>query len=223
MQSLGRVALAAACAVGSFVRAHADGETAASATALVADDEDGAIGGRLLDDETFAVRAVGGRLILDGGLLAGAPTALGTGLAKGVIAGVRVGGDTFGWGVRAAYASASEDGAAWAVIQREVRVLATGGVQRRLGRGVVGLRLGLGGTLVHERRVRHQGMRAGLTGDALETRAVAIVPAASLDATIGLHVRGPWMLQLAGGPSLGLVEGAPHGAWAATLGIAWRP
>jgi len=202
MKLFGTTALAAACVLGSFGRARADE-------------------GRLLDDDTFAFRP-SSCVVLDGGVVGGAPTALATGFAKGVVAGISV-GKLLTWGARASYVSASEDGEAWAVTHREVRVVATGGVQHALGRGVVGLRLGAGGTLVHERRLRHQGMRAGLEGDELETTETALLPTATLEAVIGLHVRGPWMLQLSAGPSLGIVDGEPRSAWSVALGVGWHP
>jgi hypothetical protein len=177
--------------------------------------------GRLLDDETFSYRPHH-CAVYDAGFVLAAPTALPTGLARGVAAGVTV-GKTFAWGVRASYASASEDGEAWAATHREVRALATGSVQHVLGRGVLGLRAGLGGTFVHEHRMRHQGGRAGLEGDELEATNLALLPTATLDATLGLHVRGAWMLQLSAGPSVSLIDGETRGAWSAALGVAWHP
>jgi hypothetical protein len=84
------------------------------------------------------------------------------------------------------------------------------------------VRLGAGGTLVHESRIRNQGERAGLMGDALETSAFAFVPAADLEAVVGLHVIGSWLVVVSGGPSLALVEGEPRWSWTAELGVAWR-
>jgi len=202
MKLFGTTALAAACVLGVFGRAHADD-------------------GRLLDDDTFAYRP-SSCMVLDGDVVVGAPTALATGLANGVVAGISI-GKLLTWGARASYVSASEDGEAWAVTHREVRLIATGGVQHTLGRGVVGLRLGLGGTLVHERRLRHQGMRAGLEGDELETTDLALLPTATLEAVIGLHVRGPWMVQMSAGPSLSILDGDPRSAWSVALGVAWHP
>lgn len=91
-------------------------------------------------------------------------------------------------------------------------------MQHAIGRGLVGLRLGAGGSLVHEHRTRHQGGRAGLEGDALEATNLALVPTATLDAALGLHIRGPWMLHLAAGPSVSLVEGDAKTAWTRNWG-----
>ena len=104
-----------------------------------------------------------------------------------------------------------------------VRVQVTGGVQTSPGRGTLGLRLGLGGTLVHETRDRNQGMRAGLTGSELETSAFALLPAADLDAVVALHIAGPWLLMTSGGPSLDVHDGKLHAGWSAELGVAWQP
>jgi hypothetical protein len=193
----------------------------AGASVALASGRAGADDGRLLDDETFSYKPPY-CAVWDGGFFLAAPTALPTGLASGIGAGVTV-GKTFAWGVRASYASASEDGEAWAVTHREVRALATGTVQHELGRGLLGLRVGLGGTFIHEHRMRHQGMRAGLEGDELEATNLALLPTATLDATIGLHVRGAWMLQLSAGPSISIVDGDARGAWSTALGVAWHP
>jgi hypothetical protein len=190
------------------------GIIALAATPAVADD------GRLLDDETFAYKPHWCTTI-DGGLVMAKPTALPTGMAMGAGAGITV-GRTLAWGVRAQYTSASEDGEAWAVTHREVRAIATGTVQHALGRAMLGLRLGAGATLVHEHRLRHQGGRAGLEGDELEAKNLALVPTATLDAALGLHVRGPWMLQLAVGPSVSVIDGEAQAAWTVQLGVAWH-
>jgi len=202
MKLFGKAALAGTSVVLSLGRAAADE-------------------GRLLDDDTFAYRA-SSALVLDGGVAIAAPSALPTGLAKGLIAGFAY-GRTLRWGARASYVTASEDAEAWAVTHRETRLLATATLEHALGRGVVGLRLGLGGTLVHEHRLRHQGMRAALEGAALETSSIALLPTATLEAVIALHVRGPWLVELGGGPSLSILDGRARGAWSTTVGIAWQP
>jgi len=120
---------------------------------------------------------------------------------------------------RAAYsrhlARRLQGGDAW---QSEFR-----GRRASAGRGTIGLRIGVGGTLVHESRVRNQGMRAGLMGSELETSAFRLLPAADLDAVVALHVAGPWLLMTSGGPSVDLLDGKLHGGWSAQLGVAWQP
>jgi len=174
----------------------------------------------LFSDETWRYSSTGA-IAIDGGLDVGFPAALPTGLARGVGAGVTW-GRRLAVGARVSYATASESSSAWLVTHRDLGLRITGSLQHVAGRGLVGLRLGVGGTLVHESRLRHQGMRAGLEGDALQTSAYAMLPAANLDAVIGVHVRGPWRLQLSGGPSIVLNDGA-HAGWSAGVGVAWQP
>ncbi|MEO8706208.1 MAG: hypothetical protein ABI867_39625 [Kofleriaceae bacterium] len=172
--------------------------------------------------DTFDYRT-DGDLLLDGGLVVGFPTALPTGLSRGIGAGVTVGHCPLRWGARVAWVSATESTRAWTVTNADLRMRVTGSLQHDAGRGAFGLRLGLGGTLVHESRSRNQGERAGLTGDELSTSVFAMVPAADLDAVVTLHVVGPWALMMSGGPSVATINGDLHGSWSAELGIAWRP
>jgi hypothetical protein len=177
--------------------------------------------GTLLGDDTWNYHS-SGRVAVDGGLVVGFPAALPTGLSTGAGAGVTV-GDTVTWGARASWVTATESSLPWTVTQSDLRLRVTGGVQAAPGRGTIGLRLGLGGILVHETRLRNQGMRAGLTGSELETSAFALLPAADLDAVLALHIAGPWLLMTSGGPSLELHDGKLHAGWSAELGVAWQP
>ena len=127
------------------------------------------------------------------------------------------------WGARVSWVTATESSLPWTVTHSDLRLRVTGGVQTAPGRGTIGLRLGLGGTMVHETRVRNQGMRAGLTGSELQTSAFAMLPAADLDAVVALHIFGPWLLMTSGGPSLDLRDGKLHAGWSAELGVAWQP
>ena len=159
---------------------------------------------------------------IDGGLVVGFPTALPTGLSKGVGGGITFGDCPLRWGARAAWVTATESTEFWKVTHSDLRLRLSGSAQHDLGRGSLGLRLAAGGTLVHESRVRNQGARADLMGDALETSAFAFVPAADLEAVVGLHVIRSWMVVISGGPSLAIVDGDPHWSWTAELGVAWR-
>lgn len=172
--------------------------------------------------DSFAIRT-GGPLTIDGGLVLGFPTALPTGLSRGIGGGVTFGACPLRWGARAALVTATESTRAWEVTHSDLRLRVTGSAQRDVGRGSFGLRLGAGGTLVHESRLRAQGMRAGLSGSELETSTFAMVPAADLEAMIGVHVVGPWMLVMSGGPSVALVDGDAHASWTAEIGVAWQP
>jgi hypothetical protein len=178
--------------------------------------------GPTIASDSFPYRE-GGPLLVDGGLVLGFPQALPTGLSKGIGGGVTFGECPLRWGARAAWVTATESTLAWQVTHSDLRLRITGSAQRDIGRGSFGIRLGAGGTLVHESRVRSQGMRGGLTGSELETSAFAMVPAADLEAVVDLHLLGPWLLVVSGGPSAALVDGTLHGGWTAELGVAWQP
>jgi hypothetical protein len=177
--------------------------------------------GTLLGDDTWRYHS-SGDVAVDGGLVVGFPAALPTGLATGVGAGVTM-GRTLALGARAAWVTATESSLPWTVTHSDLRLRTTAALQAAPGRATIGLRLGLGGTLVHETRVRNQGMRAGLSGSELETSSFAMLPAADLDAVVALHIAGPWLLVTSGGPSIDLVDGKLRGGWSAELGVAWQP
>jgi hypothetical protein len=172
-------------------------------------------------DDTWRVHSAGD-VTVDGGFVTGFPAALPTGLTTGVGGGVTV-GQTFACGARASWSSATESSIAWTVDHADLRLRATGAVQKAAGRGTFALRVGLGTTIVHETRTRNQGMRAGLTGSDLETSAVDALPAGDLEGVIALHVAGPWLVVVSGGPSLAIVDGSAHASWTAELGIGWQP
>jgi hypothetical protein len=197
-----RLAVVLACGVGFPQTSRADGDA-------------------LLTDDTWRYQSTGD-LVVDGGLVLGFPAALPTGLAKGIGAGVTT-GQKLAWGARASWVTATESSLPWTVTHSDLRLRITGALQQAAGRGTLGLRLGLGGTLVHESRVRNQGMRAGLSGTDLENTAFAMLPAADLDAVIALHVAGPWLLVTSGGPSVDILDGKLHAGWSAQLGVAWQP
>lgn len=163
-----------------------------------------------------------GRLTIDGGLVLGQPAALGAGLSTGVGAGASY-GRLVALGVRAAWSTATESSLAWQVTQADFRLRATGTVQRAVGRGRFALRLGAGPTIVHETRLRNQGMRAGLTGADLETSATTTLAAGELEGVVAIHIAGPWLLTVSGGPTLTIIDGAAHAGWTALIGTGWQP
>ena len=163
-----------------------------------------------------------GDLAIDGGLIVGFPAVLPTGLSRGVGVGVAK-GDTLAIGARISWVTATESSMAWRVTHDDLRLRATAAVQHALGRGTLGLRLGAGGTLVHESRLRNQGERAGLTGDDLKTSAYELLPAVDLDAVVQLAIAGPWRVVMSGGPSVVLLDGSANASWTAQLGVAWQP
>jgi hypothetical protein len=152
----------------------------------------------------------------------GPSLALQTGMATGVGAGVTY-GRRLALGVRASWATATESSLVWTVRHDDYRLRAVAVARQPAGRGAFALRLGLGATIVHEDRTRNQGMRAGLTGAELETSALAALPAADLEVVVSVHVAGPWLLALSGGPSTLVSDGVFHVGWIAQLGVAWQP
>jgi hypothetical protein len=173
------------------------------------------------DDAAFRFRS-DGRLTADAGLTLALPTTLQTGLSMGAGGGVSL-GRTFAWGLRGSWSSATESSLAWAVTHDDFRLRGTFAAQRRVGRGMLALRLGAGPTLIYERRVRNQGVRAGLTGSDLEASSLALAPAGELEGVVAVHVAGPWLFVLSGGPSLLILDGGAHLGWTTQLGVGWQP
>lgn len=172
--------------------------------------------------DTFPARPDDGDLVVDAGLALGFPAALPTGLARGAGAGFTVGIGPVRVGARAAWLTTTESTLAWRVTHQDLQLRALAGLAHVAGRGTIGIRVGAGATLVHEARRHPQGSRAGLTGDALEMSALATLPAADLEGTVGLAMYGAWELSLAGGPSVALVDGDARWSWVARLGVGWR-
>ena len=176
--------------------------------------------GRLLDDDTFAVRSTGD-LAVDAGLLVGMPAALPTGMSTGIAAGVTRGcGCHLTYGLRAAWSTVTESSASWTVSQSDYRLRAVGAVRHTAGRGTLALRLGAGTTIVHELRVQSDSMRLPM---AHTTRAIQALPAADLDIVFALHVTGPWLALVSAGPTVDYFDGALRGGFTAQLGIGWQP
>jgi hypothetical protein len=179
--------------------------------------------GRMIDDDTFALKSHGPYLI-DAGLLVGLPAALPSGITTGIGAGLmRECGCHFGYGVRASWSTETASSVAWTVTHWDTRLRAVGEVRYDAGRGRLALRLGAGTTIVHEHRERNQGMRAGLTGSALEDSATDALPAGEFEAVVGLRITGSWLALISGGPSLEALDGAMRGGWTAQIGVGWQP
>jgi hypothetical protein len=156
-------------------------------------------------------------------LIVGFPSALPTGLARGVGAGWQHGVGLLTWGARAGLTTTSESSEAWGITHHDVRLRITGSVQHAAGRGTFALRAAVGAAIVREARTRHQGMRAGLSDDEVYQTAYALLPIGTLDGVLALRVRGPWSLQLAAGPSITLLDGSARAGWSAELGVGWQP
>lgn len=171
-------------------------------------------------EELWKVHSAG-LLDVDAGMVLGLPAAWQTGLTTGVGGGFMY-GRTFAWGVRASWSTATESSLAWTVGHDDFRLRATAAIQHAFGRGTLALRLGLGPTFVYEDRVRNQGSRAGLTGSDLETTSIATLPAGDLEGVVIIHVAGPWLLIVSGGPSGLLSSGVLHGGFTTQLGVGWQ-
>ena len=188
---------------------------ALTASAARADD------GRRPIDEDWPVQSAGS-LAVDAGLVLALPATWQTGLSSGIGAGVTR-GRRFAWGVRGSWSTATESSLVWTVSHDDFRLRGVAALQQPAGRGVFALRLGLGPTFVYEHRTRNQGARAGLSGNELETSALAVFPAVDLEGVVTLHILGRWSLVLSGGPTALVADGALHGGWTAQLGVGWQP
>jgi hypothetical protein len=174
----------------------------------------------LADEDVWRYRT--SAITVDGGVVAALPAALATGLAKGFGAGLSVARGPWFWGARAAWATASETTIGWDVTHDDVKLRLVGGAQARRGRGAFGVRLGAGGTLVHERRDRIGGDIAGSQGSMRMTTVNAVGPAADVDGVVSLHVTRGWMLLVSAGPSWSRVEHKLMMGWNSYLGVAWQ-
>jgi hypothetical protein len=164
--------------------------------------------------------------MVDGELVLALPAALTTGLSAGVGASYLRpfgGRGTFALGARASWSTATEYSPVDAVRNDDIRMRICGLVQHVAGRGSFGLRLGLGATAVYESRTREQGSRAGLSGNALETTAWYLFPAADLDGVVFLRVWDAWGMSLSGGPTVHLIDGSARMGWGTSLGVSWQP
>jgi hypothetical protein len=173
------------------------------------------------NDGVWRVRSAGA-LTLDGGLVLAAPAALGTGLSTGVGGGATF-GRAFALGLRGEWSTATESSLAWTVTHGDFKLRVTAAIQRSAGRGRFALRLGLGPTLVHETRLRNQGMRAGLTGRDLQTSSFSTLPGGNLDGVVVVHIAGPWLLTMSGGPAVTILDGRMRAGWTAQIGTGWQP
>jgi hypothetical protein len=178
---------------------------------------------RLLSDDSFAVKSTG-TLRVDGALLVAMPSALPSGMMTGLSAGItRECGCHLAYGARASWAYVSESSTFWNVTQQDLRLRATGSLRHTFGRGSLALQLGLGTNIVYEHRTAAQAMTANLSGGSFESRAVAALPAADLEAVVALHVAGPWLMIVSGGPAVDVLSGNLRGGWTAELGVGWQP
>jgi len=168
--------------------------------------------------------ARGGPVALDTGLVIARPALLGTGMVRGVAAGVS-GAGWLTWGLRAAWGQALEYTEHWAITDNEVRLRAVGLLQGNAGRGTWALRLGVGASAIYTTRDRAQAGRLGAAGstEELHTTAWTLAPGGELEVGVTLRVVGTWGLALFVGPSLHHARGDTIVGWGGHVGLAWLP
>ena len=157
------------------------------------------------------------------GVSSAMPVLLETGMALGAGAEVLTAGG-LAWGLSTSLGTAGESNQTWGVDHLEWRLRLLGALQHRAGRGLFGLRVGAGFTLVGETRLRHQAARLGLPDEEAEASALALVPGADLQVAIAVEVLGGWGVSFAVGPSFHLpVSGSARVGFNGQLGIARLP
>ena len=149
---------------------------------------------------------------------------LGVGQSLGGVAAFTAGYGPLVYGVRASVSDALEYSPSWRIDHTETRLRGLVGVRAAAGRGTWVLRLGLGLTVVHEARERHDASSLALT-EAPEESAWAAVPAIDLEGGLVLAVFGDWGLALFAGPTLhfGEVSDGARWGWTGSGAIVWTP
>jgi hypothetical protein len=131
-------------------------------------------------------------------------------------------GGMLAWGARASWSTATEYSLTDTVRNDDIRLRLCGQIQHAVGRGLFGLRVGVGGTVVYEGRTRGQGARAGLTGNELGSTTWATLPAADIEGVVVMRIWNDWGMSVTGGPTLhGLHDGVRVG-WSSGLGVTWQ-
>jgi len=162
---------------------------------------------------------------IDGQLVLALPAALQTGMSAGVGAAftrVATRGGLLAWGARASWSTATEYSLTDTVRNDDIRLRLCGQLQRAVGRGLFGLRVGVGGTLVYEDRTRDQAARAGLTGSQRESSSWSMLPAADIEGIVVLRIWESWGMSVSGGPTLHWLDGGTRVGWSSGLGVTWQ-
>lgn len=164
-------------------------------------------------------------LTLEAGVVSALPALMEVGQMLGGMAALTVGYGPFLYGVRASVAAAEEYSQSWRVSHTEVRLRALGGVRAAVGRGTWILRLGLGLTVVHEERERHDVEEVGVSNVVASDSASAAVPAVDLEGGLVLHLAGDWGLALFAGPTLhfGPDTGGARWGYTGSVALVWTP
>lgn len=164
---------------------------------------------------------------LHAAMVNGLPAVLGTGMSTGAslrwLQPLGSGQSRWVWGGEVSVSSSTEYGASWQVSQTDMRVRALVGAQAALGRGRMALLLGAGPTAVLENRLRNQGERLGLSGDALEQNRWGALASLDLNWSVAAPVAGQWAAVVSAGPALHLGSSGAALGWTTLLGVGWMP
>ena len=162
---------------------------------------------------------------IDGQLVLALPAALVTGMSTGVGAAfthVATRGGLLAWGAHASWSTATEYSLTDTVRNDDIRLRLCGQLQRAVGRGLFGLRVGLGGTLVYEDQTLVQGKRAGLPDSQREISSWSMLPAADIEGIVVLRVWSSWGMSVSGGPTLHGLHNGVRAGWTSGLGVTWQ-
>lgn len=164
---------------------------------------------------------------LHAAMVNGLPAVLGTGMSTGAslrwLQPLRQAQTRWVWGGEISASSSTEYGASWQVSQTDMRVRVLAGAQAALGRGKMALLLGAGPTAVRENRLRNQGERLGLSGDALEQNSWGALASVDLSWSVAAPVVGPWAAIVSAGPALHVGSNGAALGWSTLLGVGWMP
>lgn len=164
---------------------------------------------------------------LHAAMINGLPAVLGTGMSTGGslrwLQPLGQAQTRWVWGGELSVSSSTEYGASWQVSHTDMRVRVLGGVQAALGRGKMALLLGAGPTAVLENRLRNQGERLGLSGDALEQNSWGALASVDLSWSVAAPVVGPWAAIVSAGPALHVGSNGAALGWTTLLGVGWMP
>jgi hypothetical protein len=165
------------------------------------------------------------RNTLEGQLVLALPAALQTGMSTGVGAAftrVATRGGMLAWGASASWSTATEYSPCsptYVVSNDDIRLRLLGQLQHAVGRGLFGLRVGAGGTLVYEARTLAQGARLGYSG---ASTSWAMLPAADIEGIVVLRIWNSWGMSVSGGPTLHGLHGRVRAGWSSGLGVTWQ-
>jgi hypothetical protein len=162
---------------------------------------------------------------IEGQLVLTLPAALVTGMSAGVGAAftrVATRGGLLAWGAYASWSTATEYSLTDTIRNDDIRLRLCGQIQHAVGRGLFGLRVGVGGTLVYENSTRDQAARAGLSGGQAESTSWAMLPAADIEGVVVLRIWDSWGMSVSGGPTLHGLHSGVRAGWTSGLGVTWQ-